>query len=94
MPGLKNSLISFGKLCDSNLTTVFSKEKMWVCDKKFKIRSKQILLEGTRDKQNGLWTTKLPKSEQHEALNVDHYKNTTSQNLILFLYYAAFSPAI
>ena len=94
LPGLKNSLISVGKLCDSNLTTVFTKEKVWVCNKKFKILSKQILLEGKRDEQNGLCTTKLPKIEQHEALNVDHYKNTTSQNLILFLYYAAFSPAI
>ena len=94
LPGLKNSLISVGKLCDSNLTTVFTKEKVWVCNKKFKIPSKQILLEGTRDEQNGLWTTKLPKREPQKALNFDHYKNTTSQNLILFLYYAAFSPAI
>ena len=94
LPGLKNSLISVGKLCVSNRNTVFTKEKVLVCNKKFKIPSKQILLEGKRDEQNGLWTTKLPKSEQHEAINIDHYKNSTSQNLISFLYYAAFSSAI
>ena len=94
LPDLNNSLISVGKLCDPNLTTIFSKEKVWVCNKKFKMPSTQILLEGRRNEQNRLWTTILPKREQYEALTVDRYKYTTSKKLILFLYYTAFSPSI
>ena len=94
LPCFKNSLISVGKLYNSNLTTVFTKEKVWVCNKKFKIPANQILLEEKRSEKNGLWTITLPKREQYEALAIDHYKNTTSQNLILLFYYAAFSPPI
>ena len=38
LPGLNNSLISVGKLCDSNLTTIFTKEKVRCVTKNVKYR--------------------------------------------------------
>ena len=37
-----------------------------------------------------MWTTPLNYTK-HELCKIDHYKNATAQNTILFLYYATFN---
>ena len=94
LPGLKNSLISVGKLYDSNLTTIFMKEKVWVCNRNLKYCPNKFYLKGKETNKMDFGRQYYQKREQYEALTVDHYKYTTAKYLILFLNYATFSPSI
>ena len=45
-----------GKLCDDDCTAIFTKEKMEV------IKNKKLVLEGLRNKYDGLWDVELPNT--------------------------------
>ena len=91
--GLNKSLLSIGKICDANYTAVFDKTSVKICKQSLHVPEETIVVRGQRNPTNGLWTTPL-QQKQHELCKIDHYKNATTQNMILFLYYAAFSPAV
>ena len=63
-PNLTNaSLLSIGKLCDDDCTAIFTKEDMKV------MKEKEIVLEGKRNKEDGLWDVQLNDTPAPEQLN-------------------------
>ena len=94
IPSLTKSLLSIGKLCDSNYTAVFTKNDVKICKTTLNIPTHEIILKGHRNPTNGLYITDIHNANVHVANKVDHLPNTTTKNAITFLYLAAFSPAI
>ena len=84
------SLVSLGQLCDDNCTIELNKNTI----KAFKNNTK--LLQGPRNKQDGLWDLHIPNQIQnkHHRLSVIIQKSTTKKDLIQFYHAAAFSPTI
>ena len=89
-PDLKSaSLLSVGKLCDDNCVVQFDKEKMHV----YKNHNK--IIEGTRNRKDGLWDVKISPSPQpfHEAkLNVIIKKDQSTSNIIQYYQACCFHP--
>ena len=57
LPHLKSaSLISLGQLCNDNCNIVLNKTKLFV------LKNNQLLLQGYRNNQDGLWDIPLPQS--------------------------------
>ena len=56
LDGLKtgSALISIGQLCDDDCAAIFTKFNVKI------IKDGNIIITGTRDSQNGLWTIPLP----------------------------------
>ena len=62
LPELKSSsLISMGQLCDDDCLVVLSKKKLAA------IKDNKIVLEGTRNKKDGLWDIPIYKTEITES---------------------------
>ena len=92
MPHLKNeSLISVGKLCDDNCTVTFTKNKVDI------IKNNKTLLEGERNKNDGLWDIQLKPNitpTQNYKINYIVQKEKTKYELAQYLHACAFSPAV
>ena len=72
---------------------MFDKTSIKICKKNIHVPNENIVLRGQRNPTNGLWTTPL-EQKRHELCKVDHYKNATIKKMMLFVYHAAFSPAV
>ena len=63
LPHLKStSLLSMGQLCDDDYNVILNKEKMTV------IKNNRVIMQGKRNKQDGLWEVPFSNSKLH--LNV------------------------
>ena len=84
-PQLTNeSLLSIGQLCDQNCTAIFDKYKMKI------YKNKQLIIQGYRDIQDGLWKLKLPQLNMNYIIRKEKNKTELAQ----YLHACAFSPAI
>ena len=93
LPKLQSaSLVSLGQLCDDNCKIELDKNTIKV----FKNNSK--LLQGPRNRQDGLWDLHIPTTIKTEynnhQLSVIIQKSTTKKDLIHFYHAALFSPTI
>ena len=81
---LKTSLLSIGQLCDDGCLAIFTKQKMYI------IKDKNLLLQGDRNTQDGLWDVLLPHQQDKvcAVLRMDQTKN----DLAKFLHACCFSP--
>ena len=85
LPHLKSaSLLSMGQLCDDDCNVILNKEKMTV------IKNNRVVMQGKRNKQDGLWDVPFSNSKLH--LNVMIKKSTLKRDLIKFYHGACFSP--
>ena len=75
LPELRSSsLLSLGQLCDDDCDILLNKKKMYV------IKDKELILQGTRNKLDGLWDIPVYKTE----LNSDNFgKPPTSAALYI-----------
>ena len=94
-----SSLLSVGKLCDDDCKAIFTKEKMEV------IKNKKIVLEGIRNKQDGLWDVEIPQSTKTTSTSVPIIptdlkvnaivnKNQSKTKLANYYHQCCFSPCI
>ena len=91
MPKLQSaSLLSLGQLCDDNCTVELKKNTIKV------FKNGQQLLQGQRNKNDGLWDLHIPyqiKNNNHQV-NFIIQKSATKRDLIQFYHAALFSPTI
>ena len=83
----KTNLISLGQLCDDNCYVVLTKKKLYVC------KDKKLLLQGYRNRDDGLWDITLDGSQnlpQTMPLQLNallfrpmQFKNQKIQNILL-----------
>ena len=87
-----SSLVSFGKIYDAGSTYEF---KAWEVTNK---RKGKIIIQGPRDRINGLWkiplTAKLraPPTQTHREKNNHSHQSSSLPDLIQYLHDANFSP--
>ena len=99
VPGLKNaSLLSIGKLCDDNCVALFIKQNLFV------FKNNDLLLQGIRNKFDGLWDVMFPILSGTTHIN-EHKTKTESINYIIqadksktdlaqYLHACCFSPCV
>ena len=80
---MQKNLLSIGKLCDAGCTAIFKNEHVKI------LRNEKVILEGTRNPQNGLWEVPL----QAETCNMT-YMSRNTRDMIRFMHAALGSPAI
>ena len=85
VPSLKKSILSIGKLYDSNYTAVFTKNDVKICKTSLNIPKQDIIFTGHRNATNGLHITDLHKANKHSANKVDRLQNVATKNAIAFL---------
>ena len=78
-PALKNaSLLSIGQLCDDDCLAIFHKYFLWI------LKDQQIVLQGTRNKRDGLWDVPFqqvtPYNKSHRLPN----KSLVISNIIQY----------
>lgn len=84
-----SSLLSIGQLCDDNCTAVFTKTDMKV------IKEKIVILEGTRNKNDGLWDVKLDDiPPPTDKLNAIINKSQSKSKLANYYHSCCYSPCI
>ena len=84
-----SSLLSIGQLCDDNCTAVFTKTDMKV------IKEKNVILKGTRNKDDGLWDVKLDDIPPPTAkLNAIINKSQSKSKLANYYHSCCYSPCI
>ena len=89
VPGLKSaSLLSVGTLCDDECRVNFDKEKVQV------IKNEEVILEGNRCVDDGLWEIEFDASPKLENVNMLIPVKKTKSELANYLHAAMFSPAI
>jgi hypothetical protein len=99
IPGLAtSSLLSVGQLVDANCFVKFDRTSVEV------LHNHKRILEGIRDKRNGIWTVDLQANNSHKDNNEkvkphlkseqahSVYECTNKRYLVQFLHAAAFSP--
>ena len=85
LPNLKSaSLLSMGQLCDDDCIVTLDKSKMTV------EKNNKIILEGTRNINDGLWDIQLDTNPL--TANVIIQKNKLKQDLAAFYHGVCFSP--
>ena len=94
------SLISFGQLCDDNCKVLLDKKKCYV------MKDQELILQGTRNYNDGLWDITLPQHDLNTPRIDQHLKKTTSSlaviirknetktDLATYLHAACFSPVV
>ena len=88
-PHLTNeSLISVGQLCDDDCEVIFNKTKVNVS------KNKKVILQGTRNKNDGLWDINVNQNTLQHKMNFVITKDKSKLELAQYLHAAAFSPAI
>ena len=87
------SLLSVGTLCDDGCIVTFDKHKMYAH------KHNQKILEGNRNKSDGLWDVQLPQQQHtssssihNEKMNVIIKKDKTNSDLMQYLQGCCFSP--
>ena len=83
------NLLSVGQLCDDGYDIQFTRQKVLL------FKSQKLVLQGNRNRQNGMWYLNLPTQEtqtMHSANFVLPYKPI--KQVIQFLHAACFSPCI
>ena len=95
LPGMTNtSLLSISQLCDDDCLAIFDKWKLNV------YKHKKLVLQGIRNKWDGLWDVPLTHSiksylpTQQFTINAIIQKDKTKSELANYLHACAFSPAI
>jgi hypothetical protein len=103
LPHLKSaSLISLGQLCNDNCDIFLNKTKLFV------LKNNELLLQGFRNKQDGLWDIPLPQPSTTlkntnplpfplvkppiQSASVILRKKQTNIDLVTYLHAACFSP--
>ena len=81
---LKTSLLSIRQLCDDGCVAIFTNQKMYI------MKNKTLIIQGDRNKQDGLWDVLLPDQQDKicAVLRMDQSKN----DLAKFLHACCFSP--
>ena len=89
LPNLKSaSLLSMGQLCDDGCKIELTKEKINISKKN------RVILQGTRNQEDGLWDIPIQDKSKSEKINVIIKKNTAKKELVEFMHGACFSPTI
>ena len=98
VPRLKNSsLLSIGKLCDDNCIAMFTKTNLFV------FKNNLLLLQGFRNKYDGLWDILFPKiasntentvKTKNHSINYIIQADKTKTELAKYLHACCFSPCI
>ena len=83
------SLLSIGQLCDDNCTAIFTKADMKV------IKNNSVILEGKRNREDGLWDVKLEDIPSPSAkLNAIINKTQSKAKLASYYHACCYSPCI
>ena len=74
LPSLKSaSLISLGQLCDDDCKVLLDKRKLYA------VKKNTLVLQGDRNKDDGLWDIKIPYYEVYKKnLQTDNYHQPTT----------------
>ena len=99
VPALKNSsLLSIGKLCDDNCIALFTKRKLFI------IKNNNLLLQGQRNDNDGLWDVMFPRLSNNSIANEDKTKKHSLNYIIQsdkskfelaqYLHACCFSPCL
>ena len=84
-----SSLLSIGQLCDDNCTAIFTKTDMKV------IKNKSVILQGKRNRQDGLWDVMLKDIPPPSAkLNAIINKTQSKEKLASYYHACCYSPCI
>ena len=83
LPQLHHNLLSVGQLCDAGMTAVFSQHEVLIK------KEEKIVMKGTRQHNNGLWTTDLPKHQCNMT-----YMSKNTKDMTKFMHAALGSPAV
>jgi hypothetical protein len=90
-------LLSVGQVADQGCVSVFTKEKVMICDEnEIKIKlTAPPLVEGKRGR-NGLWHVSIYNQKQDPVLYCSHLANTqdTAQDLAMYLHACAGDPVL
>ena len=79
------SLISLGQLCDDNCIDILDKHKIQV------IKESQVVMQGYRNLEDGLWDIPIKKPFKHKALAIITREKTKIE-LIQYLHVCCSSP--
>ena len=101
VPGLKNaSLLSIGKLCDDNCLALFTKKNLFV------FKNNNLILQGLRNKCDGLWDVMFPTLNEKESndnnmvktkeqsMNYIIQADQSQTDLAKYLHACCFSPCV
>ena len=84
-----SSLLSIGQLCDDNCIALFHKDILQI------IKNNKVILEGLRNRTDGLWDVPLPVlSPPMESANAIIRKNKSKRQLAEYYHACAFSPVL
>jgi hypothetical protein len=79
------SLISLGQLCDDDCVAILDKHKIQV------IKDSQVVMQGHRNPDDGLWDIPIERPIRHKALAIIT-RDKTKTELIQYLHGCCFSP--